>query len=145
ALRHLADFGVDNAFEPEFGHEGRRAAAALRPVEPAQRAHEGDRLARFHAGIEAAFLGQIADAVAHRPGLVAAEQPARAFVGVDDAEHHAQARRLARAIGTEHAIDAARRHPQADPIDRLVIAEIFGEAVRLDAEIAQNPVPDLPL
>src|SRR3546814_1154153 len=48
---------------------------------------------------------------------------------------------LARAIGAEHAIDAARRHREADPVDRLVIAEIFGEAVRLDAEIVQMPVP----
>ena len=30
-------------------------------------------------------------------------------------------------------------------IDRLVIAEIFGEAIRLDAEIAQTRVPNLAL
>src|SRR3546814_12714345 len=70
-----------------------------------------------------------------------AEEAARAFVGVDDAERHPETGSLARAIGAEHAIDAARRHREADPVDRLVIAEIFGEAVRLDAEIVQMPVP----
>ena len=110
ALRHLADLFVDDAFEPEFGHEGRGAAAAFAPVEPAQRAHESNRLARLHAGIESPFFGQIADAVAHRLRLVAAEQAARPFVGIDDAQRHAQAGGLARAIGTENAIDAPDRH-----------------------------------
>jgi len=68
--------------------------------------------------------------------------PARPFVGVDDAERHPEAGRLARAIGAEHAIDAARRHREADMIDRLEIAEIFGEAARLDAEVVQMLVPD---
>src|SRR3546814_2675661 len=54
-----------------------------------------------------------------------AEEAARAFVGVDDAERHPETGSLARAIGAEHAIDAARRHREADPVDRLVIAEIF--------------------
>src|SRR3546814_1539401 len=41
ALRHLADFFVDHPLQPQFGHEDRGAAASLRPVQPAQRAHEG--------------------------------------------------------------------------------------------------------
>src|SRR3546814_16791608 len=69
AFRHLADLFVDHAFEPQLGHEDRGAATAFGPIEPAQRAHEGDRLARLHAGIEAAVLGQIAEAVADALGL----------------------------------------------------------------------------
>jgi len=142
ALGHFTDFFVDHAFEPELGHEGRGASASLRPVEPAQRSHEGDRFARLHAGIEPAFLGQIADAVAHRLRAFA-KDAAGACVGVDNAQCHPQAGGFARAIGAEHAIDAAGWHGEADIVDRLEIAEIFGEASRLDAEIVQASVPDL--
>ena len=143
AFRHLADLFVDDAFESEFGHEARRPAPPFRPVEPAQRAHESDCLARFHARVQPAFFGQIADTVPHRLGLVPAQQPTGAFVGVDDAQRHPQAGRLSRTIRAKHAIDAARRHREADIVDRLVIAEIFGEAICLDAEIAQTSAPDL--
>src|SRR3546814_2963624 len=43
-----------------------------------------------------------------------------------------QAGRLARAIGAEHAVNAARRHQKADVIDRLERLEIFGEVARLE-------------
>src|SRR3546814_12948083 len=124
----ISDWSSDVCSSDLFGHEDRGAAASLRPVQPAQRAHEGDRLARLHAGIKTALLGQIADAVAHGLRLVAAQQAAGAGVGVDDAQHHAQHSRLARAIGTEQAVDAARRPFERDMVGRTNDFKNFGWA-----------------
>ena len=99
ALRHLADLFVDHALKSEFGHEDSGTAAAFAPVEPTQGTHECDRLARFHAGVKTALFREIADAVADRLGLVAAQQAADPFAGIDNAQRHAQACRLAGAVG----------------------------------------------
>ena len=40
--------------------------------------------------------------------------------------------RLAGAVGTEHAVDAAVRDAQADPVDRAGFAEILDQVAGLD-------------
>src|SRR3546814_9931713 len=78
---------------------------------------EGERLGRLHRRIEPAFLGQVADAVARLARAAAAEQFALAVVGLDDPEQHPERRRLARAVGAQHAVDHPLRHRDVDPID----------------------------
>jgi hypothetical protein len=60
------------------------AAAPFGERQPAQRAHEGDRLVGLHRRVQPALLGQVAD----RPGDVlrvgVAEHAPLAFVGIDD-------------------------------------------------------------
>ena len=61
---------------PASSSSARRRPSAQRQA--AQRAHEGDRLARRHRRIEAALLGQIADLVRRLERAVVAEQAALA-------------------------------------------------------------------
>ena len=84
------------------------AAAAFAQRQAAQRAHEGDRLARVHRRIEAALLGQIADLRRRIERALVAEHAARSARRVDDPEQHAQGRGLAGAVGAEQAVDRCR-------------------------------------
>ena len=105
-----------------------------RERQAAQRAHEGDRLARVHRRIEAALLGQVADLRRRLERPVAAEHAARAARRIDDPEQHPQRRRLARAVGAEQAVDGAGRHREADAVDRARVVEILDEIDRFDRE-----------
>ncbi len=126
--------------QPALGEQ--RGDARARPSasgRPAQRAHEGDRLARVHRRIQPAFLGQIADLARGIERLRVAEQRAACRCRVDDPEQHAQGRGLARAIGAEQAENAARRHGQADPVDRAFVPE------RLHQPAARPPPASPPI
>ena len=138
-LRHALGQGADRLLRPVAKvvliEQRVGAAAAFGERQAAQRAHEGDRLARMHRRIEPALLGQIADLGRGLERALAAEHAARAARRVDDPEQHAQGRRLARAVGAEQAVDRAGRDGEADAVDRAGLAEILDEIARFDREI----------
>jgi hypothetical protein len=136
ALGELADLVVGGMAEPGLFEQFARALAPGLPRQPAQRAHEGDRLAAFHVGIEPALLGKIADPVAGVARRVMAEQHALALVRLDDPEQHPQSRRLARAIGPEHAIDQPLGHCDADTVHCAPVAEALDEPLGAYRQIA---------
>ena len=147
-LRHALGEGADRLFRPVaeavLVEQLVGAAAAFAQRQAAQRAHEGDRLARVHRRIEAALLGQIADLRRGIERPLVAEHAARAARRVDDPEQHPQRRRLARAVGPEQAVDAARRDREADPVDRAGLAEILDQIDGFDGEVLDSFVLSLP-
>ena len=139
-LRHAFGQGADRLFRPVakvvLGEQGVGAAPAFGQRQAAQRAHEGDRLARMHRRIEAALLGQIADLAARIERPLAAEHAPAAARRIDDPEQHPQRRRLARAVGAEQAVDGAGGDGEADAVDRAGLAEILDE---IDALRPRSP------
>ncbi len=115
-------------------------AAAFAERQAAQRAHEGDRFARVHRRIKAALLGQIAHLRSRIERLIGAEHPAGPARRVDDAEKDAEQGRLARAVGPEEAVDAARRHRKGHSVDGARLAEILDELRGFDCDSARRPV-----
>ena len=116
------------------------AAAAFGERQAAQRAHEGDRLARVHRRIEAALLGQIADLRRRLERAVVAEHAARSARRVDDPEQHPQGGRLAGAVGAEQAVDRAGRNGEADAVDRARLVEILDQVDGFDGEAVRRSV-----
>ena len=92
-----------------------------------ERGEQFEVLARGQVRVEARRLDKARDplqgacAVAHR---VAAEQLDDALAGRDQAERHAQRRRLAGAVGAEEPVHVAGVDVQVDVVDRedLVVA-----------------------
>ena len=107
-------------------------AATFREGQAAQRAHEGDRVARVHRRIKAALLGQIADLLRCLERAVVAKHSARSARWIDDPEQHPQRRRLAGAVGPEQAVDGAGRNGEADAVDGARFAKILDEIDRFD-------------
>ncbi len=142
-LRHALGQGADRLSRPfaeaVLGEQFVGAAAPFGERQAAQRAHEGDRLARGHRRVEAALLGQIADRVRRLDRAVVAEHAAAARRRVDDPEQHAQGGGLAGAVGAEQAVDRAGRDREADPVDRAGVAEILDQVDRLDRGTVVNP------
>ena len=54
---------------------------------------------------------------------VVAEHPGAAGIGADQRRQHADRRRLAGAVGAEHAVDGAAAHGQVDAVDGARLAE----------------------
>ena len=114
----------DGVAQPVFLQQRRppapaRCASRARAARPRNR----DRLACLHVGVEAALLGQIADPVAGIARVAGAKQHAVAAVRLDDAQQHAQCRRLAGAVGAQHAVDRATRDGEVDAVDHPALAE----------------------
>ncbi|MNR04424.1 hypothetical protein D3C85_1203870 [compost metagenome] len=83
------------------------ALASLGGGQPLQAAEEGDGVDRGHLLVEAALLGEEADAVAHLAAVVGAQDVDPARGGGLQPQDHAKGRGLARAIGAEKAADRA--------------------------------------
>ena len=135
-LRHALGKRADRLPRPVaevvFGEQGVGATTTLREREAAERAHEGDRVARMHGRIEAAFLGEVSDLGSRLERALAAEHQPRPAGRVDDAEKHSEGGRLACAVGTEEAEDRAGGNAKADAIHRARLAEILDEVDRFD-------------
>lgn len=63
------------------------------------------------------------------------------MIGVDNAQGHADAGRLARAIGAKQTINTATRDAEAELINHRFAIVYFRESVRMDAQILQSPAP----
>src|SRR5205085_10772159 len=86
-------------------------------------------------GIEARALDEAGDAVERRRAVgerVAPEELHRALRRPDQAEHHPQRRRLARAVRAEVAEDVAPLDGQVDVVDGDDLAVALDEAARRD-------------
>ena len=141
ALRERADLPLDCVAEPVRLEQLAPALAPFGERQPAQRAHERDRLVGLHRGVEAAFLGEVADRAGDGLRVGVAEHASLARVGLDDADQHPERGGLAGAVGAEDAVDRALGHREVDPVDRERAVEPLDEAARLDGEIARaDPV-----
>ena len=67
-----------------------------------------------------------------------AEDPAHAFVRINDPQQHPQGGGLARAIRPQNAVDRALRHRDIDAVDRCHAIEPFDQPLRLDRQRARN-------
>src|ERR1700674_6060652 len=68
---------------------------------------EQQLLCHLHLRIQTALLGQVAEGMADVRVHRLARPAHRAAIGPEDVEHHADGRRLARAVGAEKAEDGA--------------------------------------
>ena len=134
ALRQLADLPVDRMAHAVPFQQFTSTRLAFGQRQAAQCAHERDRIVAFHCGIQAAFLGQVADQLGNFVRTVVAEHAAHAFVGVDDAQQHPQCRRLACAVGAQNAVDRAFGHGNIHPVDSQRVVEALDQSARLDSE-----------
>jgi hypothetical protein len=107
AFRELADLPISGIGEAMLFQQSPRPRASHLERHPAQRGQKGDGLGRLHRRVKPAFLGQVADAPGDIGGALVPQHHAAPLVRVDDAQQHAQRRRLARAIGAKDAIDRA--------------------------------------
>jgi len=110
------------------------AAAAFLEREPAQRTDESNGIDGLHRRIEPALLGQIADGMRHVVRAIRAEHAAIALVGIDNAQQHAQCRRLARAVGAENAVNRAFGDGEVDAVDSREAVETLDEPACLDGQ-----------
>jgi len=140
ALGHLADLLVDRFAKSGGLHHLSSPRSPIRPSEAAQRSHERDGLARLHRGVEAALLGQIADALARVARRCFAQQAPFARIGIDNAQQHPQGGRLASPIGSEHTIDHPLRDIEADAVDRAETAEALDEVARPNRAVGCHAV-----
>ena len=105
-----------------------KSNVALRVIEtPAPDVFEV--LGRGEVVIEADGVGQIADPVADFARRRMAEKRPLTCVRIDNAENHAQRRRLARTIGAQYAVDHAARDGEADAPDRRGAAECLDQSL----------------
>ncbi len=102
-----------------------------------ERGDIGDGGIGAHALVEAAFLREVADALAHLSDGFA-EDGDGALVRRQDAQHHAQRGRLAGAVGPEEAQDGAARQGEAEIVDRREIAEALGDVGEFDDGIGRR-------
>jgi len=111
------------------------AGAAGRGVKALELGEVRDVLARGHALVEPACVGQHAEPMAHGFRIargVDAVDTHIARIRLHERIEHAQRRRLARAVRPEQARDLAVARDEADAFDRLHRAERLVEAGRLD-------------
>src|SRR5579884_2539583 len=114
-LEHLVDARLGGA-AVEVGQQAQVAPAGQVRVEARSLDEAGDAVEGARAVVE----------------RVAPEQPHGAFRRPDQAEQHAQRRRLPRAVRAEVAEDVARLHRQVDVVDRDDLAVPLDETARLD-------------
>ena len=115
---HLAVGGLREA---DAGQQLAGAALALRAADAVQRGLEPHVLGAGEEGVERRLLEGGADRGAHRGALahyVMPAHPRRARGGRQQRGEHVDRRGLARAVGSEEAVDLAGLHPQVDPVDR---------------------------
>ncbi len=131
AFRQALDPHLREIAQAEIGeqHAGARECGAA--AHAFQSRDIGNRRVGPHSLVEAALFREIADAVAHLRD-VAPEHADGAFVGREDAEHHAQRRGLAGAIGAEEAQDRTLRQAERQIAHGGEIAEAFGDMGEFD-------------
>src|SRR6185295_18500012 len=131
ALRQLLDFllrplGEVHPLEPAL--DVRQGPRALQAADLGQ---EEELVERRHLAVEAAFLGQVADApqVVRRPRMAEDVDLPRVLRG--DVHDHADGRRLAGAVRPQQAVDAAGRHRQRDAVHRHEVAVGLADVAQL--------------
>ncbi len=124
---------VDIVAEPVFPEQDLGALAPDLEGKAAERAHEGDRLARRHRGIEAALLGQIADDLRRLERPLMAEQRATPGVRLDDSEQHPEGGGFARAVGAQYAVYTSLGDREINAADGRFAVESLDEALCLNS------------
>ena len=132
ALRELLDALVPPVLNPEAGEPLLQPRGRLAAREPLEAGEEEGLLAHLHLLVEAALLGQVADAADIFGGDVAPVEEDAAAVGGRDAVDDADERRLAGAVGAQQAVDRTFGDGERD----VVQSRMFGKPFRdvLDAE-----------
>ena len=97
-----------------------------------QLAEEGELVQDVHLLVEAAFLGQVADASQDRAGEGPVEERDRAGVGHGDADHHADGAGLARAVGAEQAEHRPRLDGEGEVLHRDLGVVDLANVLKLD-------------
>jgi hypothetical protein len=100
-------------------------------------ADEAERLGNGQPIEQREIFGDDADAALDLDGRgrgIEAEDPDVARRGLQQARQALDRRRLACAVGTEEAVEAARRHAEIDAVNRALRSECARQPVRLDCE-----------
>ncbi|MFM1942804.1 MAG: hypothetical protein RI897_1786 [Verrucomicrobiota bacterium] len=95
--------------------------------EAAEFGEELEVFAHFHAAVEAAFFGEVTDAVAAGGGGGGVEQLDAAAIGQEDIEHHPECCGFSGAVGADEAVDGALGDFQAELVDGEFLSETFGD------------------
>jgi hypothetical protein len=100
--------------------------------EPVQLAEEDELIQDVHLFVEAALLGQVADAAQHGAGEGAVEERDGAGVGHGDADHHADGTGFAGAVGAEQAEHGAGLDGEGEVLHRDLGVVDLSDVVQLD-------------
>ncbi len=114
------------------------ALVGFRGAHPLELGEEQQHAPHLHLLVQAALLGQIADAVEHSRRRVFGRAEARVIVpesGCDDVENHANRRRLAGAVGAEQAVDRSARDLKRQVAHGDVVAEALDDLANVDCQI----------
>ena len=111
------------------------AHAPVLERQPAQCAHEGNRLNRLHRRIEPAFFGQIADRIVSTVAMIATHHDNSPRIRTKDSQDHAYCRRLARTVWPDKSIDGPIRNLQVKIGNGHFIAEGLGNVSQFDCMI----------
>ena len=99
----------------------------------AEAGEQVDHLAAGELGPQAHVAGHVGEAAVQLDGVpprVAPEQLHVTGVGAQEAEQHADGRRLARAVGTEEAVHLARLHHEVEAVERSAAIRTSSRARR---------------
>ena len=99
---------------------------------PLQAAVVAEQAAHGHLLVEAALLGQVADAIARGAVSRGAEHLDLPCVGQQDVHDHPQRGRLARAVGADEAVDRSLGHGEREAVDGGDAVESLGDVGEAD-------------
>jgi hypothetical protein len=117
AQRQLLDLGVQAPAQPEALAQLPAGARGPRRAHPVQAPEVLQLVEHHHAGIQAALLRHVAEALAHLGVDRAPVEEDLARVQGDDTEHGAHRGRLARAVGAEEPDNPLGGHAEAHPVE----------------------------
>ena len=130
-LRHAfgerLDFLIGPLAQAHFRQPPLNLAGGVGAGHALERGVVGEHAADGHLLVEAALLGEVADAVVRGAGAALAEHFHRAGVGVEDVENGADGGGLAGAVGADEAVGATGGDGEREAADGGVRAEGLGD------------------
>ncbi len=131
------------AHQPGHAQDLGLAPAQIRAREPIDLAVEADVLAGGQVLVEREKLRHVAHVCLHGLGLggrVVAQHATAACARLEQAQQHADGRRLAGTIGAQPAVDFAAAHGKADVIHGDEVAKALGQAFDHDGRVVKAGV-----
>jgi hypothetical protein len=141
ALDHPARQHGDGVVRARRHADGVEDLVDARELHVVQARVEAQVLPRREVAVEHRLVREQPDAPAHRPALagqLAPEDPHRPGVRPQETRQHAQERRLAGAVGSEHHERGADRHGQRDVAEGGALAEAAAEPLQLNGRLAHG-------
>ena len=130
AQRELLDARAGAVGQAQAVDPGGGLLAGGGGVQAVQLGHVGQLVAHAHLGVQAALLGHVAERAAGVRRDRLAVPGGRAGVGLQDAEHDAHGRGLARPVGADEAVQLTAGDLEAQVVQGDHVAEAPAQSVQ---------------